>query len=234
MRNLKKEVGSPTSQSLAPVQDFKPPRDQGMKNPIGPYINNTMNENDRFDVAVLKNVEEKNHGDEIEVRTETSNNEAEQGHTGKLDEYDPSLDIPISLRKVAKLNIVRILLSVTVNKYWPLYQPDVKNAYLKGDLMKEVYMSPSLGFDAQFGFEIKDLENLKYFLEMEVPRSKEGKLIYLSHTRLDISFAVGVVNQFMHAPYEKHMEVVNRIMGNLKNTPESLPPVIVPLFGAIL
>ncbi|KAL4018221.1 hypothetical protein IC575_021811 [Cucumis melo] len=70
-----------------------------MENPIERCTNNTMSENDRFDVAVLKNVEEKNCGDEIEVRIETNNNEAEQGHTRKLDEYDPSLDIPIALRK---------------------------------------------------------------------------------------------------------------------------------------
>ena len=33
MRNLIKEVGSPTSQSPALVQDSKPPQDQGMENP---------------------------------------------------------------------------------------------------------------------------------------------------------------------------------------------------------
>ncbi|KAL4010313.1 hypothetical protein IC575_030164 [Cucumis melo] len=59
----------------------------------------------------------------------------------------------------------------------------------------------------------------------QVPVDKEqyqrlvGKLIYLSHTRPDISFAVSVVSQFMQAPYEKHMEVVNRILRYLKNTP---------------
>ncbi|KAL0548965.1 hypothetical protein IC582_013444 [Cucumis melo] len=45
-----------------------------------------------------------------------------------------------------------------------------------------------------------------------------GKLIYLSHTCPDISFAVSVVSQFMQAPYEKHMEAVNRILRYLKNT----------------
>ncbi|KAL0561520.1 hypothetical protein IC582_001950 [Cucumis melo] len=98
-RNLKKEVGSPTSQPPAPVQDFKPPRDQGMENPTEPCTNNTMSENDRSDVAVLENMEEKNRNDETEVRIETSNKEVEQGHTRKLDEYDPSLDILIALRK---------------------------------------------------------------------------------------------------------------------------------------
>ncbi|KAA0048527.1 transportin-3 isoform X1 [Cucumis melo var. makuwa] len=472
-RNLRKEVGSPTSQPPAPVQNFEPPRDQGMENPTKPCTNNTMSENDKSDVAVLENMEEKNRDDETEVRIETSNDEAEQGHTRKLDEYDPSLDIPIALRKgtrsctkhpicnyvsydnlspqfraftasldstiipkniytaleclewknavmeemkaleknrtweicalpkghktvgckwvfslkykadgtldkhkarlvakgftqtygidysetfspVAKLNTVRVLLSVAVNKDWPLYQLDVKNAFLNGDLVEEVYMSPPPGFEAQFGqqvyklqkslyglkqsprawfdrfttfvksqgysqghsdhtlstkasktgkiailivyvddivltgddqteisqlkqrmgdeFEIKDLGNLKYFLGMEVARSKYGifvsqrkytldlltetgmlgcrpadtpiefncklgnsddqvpvdkeqyqrlvgKLIYLSHTRPDISFAVSVVSQFMQAPYEKHMEAVNRILRYLKNTP---------------
>ncbi|KAL0543618.1 hypothetical protein IC582_018718 [Cucumis melo] len=75
-RNLIKEVESLTSQLSAPVQDFEPPRNQGMENPTKPCTNNTMSENDRFDVAVLENVEEKNRGDKTEVITETNNNEA--------------------------------------------------------------------------------------------------------------------------------------------------------------
>ena len=58
-----------------------------------------ISENDRFVVVILENVEEKNSGNEIEVRTKTNNNEVEQGHTGKLDEYDPSFDILIALTK---------------------------------------------------------------------------------------------------------------------------------------
>ena len=38
-----------------------------------------------------------------------------------------------------------------------------------------------------------------------------GKLIYLSHTRPDIAFAVSVVSQFMYSPYEEHLEVIYRI-----------------------
>ncbi|XP_038885577.1 secreted RxLR effector protein 161-like [Benincasa hispida] len=43
-----------------------------------------------------------------------------------------------------------------------------------------------------------------------------GKLIYLPHTRPDISYAVSVVSQFMQAPYEEHMTAVERISRYLK------------------
>jgi len=46
-----------------------------------------------------------------------------------------------------------------------------------------------------------------------------GKLIYLSHTRPDISFAVSLVSQFMHAPYQEHLEAVYKILRYLKATP---------------
>ncbi|XP_072056225.1 uncharacterized mitochondrial protein AtMg00810-like [Arachis hypogaea] len=48
-----------------------------------------------------------------------------------------------------------------------------------------------------------------------------GKLIYLSHTRPDIAYALGVVSQFMHQPQENHMEAVMRIVRYLKGTPGS-------------
>ena len=110
-------------------------------------------------------------------------------------------------------------------------------------------------------FEMKDLGNLKYFLGIEVFRSKRGifinqkkyildllaetpivnnhrlqtilgedstdkekyqklvgKLIYLSHTRPDISYAVGVVRRFMHLPQTSHMEAAMRILRYLKGT----------------
>ncbi|PRQ42978.1 putative RNA-directed DNA polymerase [Rosa chinensis] len=121
-------------------------------------------------------------------------------------------------------------------------------------------------------FEMKDLGGLKYFLGIEVARSREGislsqrkyvvdllietgllacqpadtpmeqnhklaeypdqvptnkeryqrlvgKLIYLSHTRPDIAYAVSVVSQFMHAPSEDHMHAVHRILRYLKTNP---------------
>ncbi|KAL0536844.1 hypothetical protein IC582_025807 [Cucumis melo] len=213
------------------------------------------------------------------------------------------------------------MLSVAVNKDWPLYQLDIKNTFLNGDLVEEVYMSPPPGFEAQFGqqvcklqkslyglkqsprawfdkfttfvksqgynqghsdhtlftkasktgkiailivyvddivltgddqtkirqlkqimgdeFEIKDLGNLKYFLGMEVARPKEGIFVSQRKYTLDLLTETGMLGcrpadtpiefncklgnsddqvPFMKAPYEKHMEAVNRILRYLKNT----------------
>jgi hypothetical protein len=46
-----------------------------------------------------------------------------------------------------------------------------------------------------------------------------GRLIYLAHTRPDVSYAVGVVSQFMHDPCTAHLDAVYRILRYLKSTP---------------
>jgi hypothetical protein len=46
-----------------------------------------------------------------------------------------------------------------------------------------------------------------------------GRLIYLCHTRPDISYVVNVVSRYMHDPRTRHMEVVYQILRYLKRTP---------------
>ncbi|XP_024310449.1 uncharacterized protein LOC106866887 isoform X2 [Brachypodium distachyon] len=46
-----------------------------------------------------------------------------------------------------------------------------------------------------------------------------GRLIYLSHTRPDLAFAVSVVSQFMHDPRSQHLDAVMRIIRYLKGSP---------------
>jgi len=267
------------------------------------------------------------------------------------------VDYQETFAPVAKLNTVRVLLSLAANQDWPLLQFDVKNAFLHGEILEEIYMDFPPGMEdsminsngmkvcklkkalyglkqsprAWFGrftksmkafgyrasnydhtlflkkgegkitaliiyvddmivtgndqdeiyslqkylvseFEMKQLGNLKYFLGIEVARSNHGiflcqrkytidllsetgllgckpvdtpieqnhmlfqcsnstsidrgryqmlvgKLIYLSHTRPDITYAVNVVSQFMHDPRKRHMDVVERILRYLKSTP---------------
>nr|CAN80920.1 hypothetical protein VITISV_014743 [Vitis vinifera] len=233
------------------------------------------------------------------------------------------IDYQETFSPVAKLNTVRVLLSLIGNLNWPLHQFDVKNAFLHGNLEEEVFMnipprysttpedkvvcklnkalyglkqSPRAWFSRfsaamkKYGFhddkeeisklqkhllvefEMKNLGGLKYFLGIEVSGSKQGifssqrkyvldllsevgmleckladtpivqnhqlgiyvnqvptdkeryqrivgKLIYLSHTRLDIAYAISVVSQFMHCPSEAHMNAVTRILWYLKFSP---------------
>ena len=265
------------------------------------------------------------------------------------------VDYEETFAPVAKLNSVRVILSLAANLDWPLHQLDIKNAFLNGELEEEVYMqipsglessstsnkvcklrkslyglkqSPRAWFDrltrvvkedgftqcqsdhtvfvkhssegkvALFivyvddivitgddhdqirhlkrllakEFEVKDLAQLKYFLGMEVARTKNGiyvsqrkytldllqetgmlgckvahtpiepakrsnledgsspankdryqslvgKLIYLTHTRPDIGFAVSMASRHMTNPTNIHMNAVNRILQYLKGTP---------------
>ncbi|KAJ0772240.1 putative RNA-directed DNA polymerase [Helianthus annuus] len=46
-----------------------------------------------------------------------------------------------------------------------------------------------------------------------------GKLIYLSLTRPDISYAVQFLSQFMHSPTEMHLEIALRLLRYLKSGP---------------
>ncbi|KAJ0852133.1 putative RNA-directed DNA polymerase [Helianthus annuus] len=145
----------------------------------------------------------------------------------------------------------------------------VDDMIITGDDEEEITRLKAMLFK---DFEMKDLGRLKYFLGIEVMRSRKGificqkkyildllaetgmidckpvntpmmmnqklymeenakladkgeyqrivgKLIYLSHTRPDIAYAVGVVSQFMHQPQVTHMEAVWRIIRYLKGTP---------------
>ena len=49
---------------------------------------------------------------------------------------------------VAKLHTIRIVLSLVVNLEWDLWQMDVKNVFLQGELEDEVYMRPPPGLES--------------------------------------------------------------------------------------
>jgi len=48
-----------------------------------------------------------------------------------------------------KMVSVRLFIAMTTLQRWSLYQLDVKNAFLNGDLQEEIYMEQRPGFVAQ-------------------------------------------------------------------------------------
>ena len=64
---------------------------------------------------------------------------------------------------VAKMTSVRLLLSMAAMSSWPLYQLDIKNAFLHGDRFDEVYMEQSPEFVAQGGVWF-DMQTTSFFI----------------------------------------------------------------------
>ena len=65
---------------------------------------------------------------------------------------------------IAKLNIIRVLLSIGANLDWPQQQLDVKNVFLNGDLKEEVYIDLPLDFDKRVGSKVCKLQKSLYGL----------------------------------------------------------------------
>jgi Reverse transcriptase (RNA-dependent DNA polymerase) len=79
------------------------------------------------------------------------------------------IDYEQTFTPVAKMNTVRILLSVVVNQKWTLHQMDVKNTFLQGMLEEEVYMAPPPGYIQQDNSNLVcKLEKLIYGLKQSL------------------------------------------------------------------
>lgn len=77
---------------------------------------------------------------------------------GKIERYKAQLvtkgytqkygvDYGDTFAPVVKINTIRILVLIVVNKYWQLRPFDVKSAFLNGTLDEEVYMDPPPGIN---------------------------------------------------------------------------------------
>ena len=56
------------------------------------------------------------------------------------------IDYSETFAPVAKMNSIRLVLSLAASQGWTVYQMDVKSAFLHGDLHEEIYMEQPQGF----------------------------------------------------------------------------------------
>jgi len=76
---------------------------------------------------------------------------------------------------VAKLNTVRILLSLTANQDWPLLQFDVKNVFLHGEILEEIYMDSPLGMTNSIGMKVLQIKEGSIWIKT-IPKSMVWKV----------------------------------------------------------
>ncbi|KAK8935501.1 hypothetical protein KSP39_PZI013578 [Platanthera zijinensis] len=85
-------------------------------------------------------------------------------------DLDEGLDYEEIFSPVAKLNTVRVLLSVVVHRQWPLHQLDIQNAFLNGDLQETVYVKQPPGFEITGVSQVCHLKKSIYGLKQS-PRT---------------------------------------------------------------
>ncbi|GKB51439.1 retrovirus-related pol polyprotein from transposon TNT 1-94, partial [Tanacetum coccineum] len=102
---------------------------------------------------------------------------------------EQGIDFEETFSPVARFEPVRIILALAAMMRWMVFQFDVKSAFLNGELKEE-------GWQMQGSSEV----------------------IYLTHTRPDLAYAVGLVSRFMHCPSKQHYGATKRILRYIAGT----------------
>jgi hypothetical protein len=86
---------------------------------------------------------------------------------GNMQEY--GVDYKEIFATMAKMTTVRTVISIAASQGWLLHQMDVKNAFLPGDLIKDISMTPPLGLFSSSSSAVCKLNRSLYGLK-QAPR----------------------------------------------------------------
>ncbi|KAL0444741.1 UNVERIFIED_CONTAM: Retrovirus-related Pol polyprotein from transposon RE1 [Sesamum latifolium] len=139
---------------------------------------------------------------------------------------------------VAKIITIRTFLVVASGLNWPIHQVDINTAFLHGFLDEDFYMVPPEGSSIPAGKVCLVVESTTTPLptglkltayiseelsDLEPYRRLLGRLLYLSFTHPDISFAAQQLSQFVHKPCRLHMDTALLLVRNRQRLPVPQP-----------
>ncbi|GJX91741.1 ribonuclease H-like domain-containing protein [Tanacetum coccineum] len=116
------------------------------------------------------------------------------------------IDVDETFSSVVKPATIRIVLSLTVSRKWPIHQLDVKNAFLNGDLSETTGLVGALPFLSLW--LILFLSALHCLLQQ----------LSVSLHRESWSYAVQHICLYMHDPMEPHFAALKRILRYVQGT----------------
>ena len=115
------------------------------------------------------------------------------------------VDYKETFAPVTRLETLRLMFALAVERNWEIRQVDVKNAYLYGDLDEEIYMEAPLGMDVPKG-KVLRLRKALYGLK------QAGRAWY--HKLKSVMKEFGLTQ----VPCEPHLFVTQKIVGKKKLT----------------
>nr|GEY38744.1 hypothetical protein [Tanacetum cinerariifolium] len=144
---------------------------------------------------------------------------------------EEGIDFEKLFAPVARLEAVRIFIAYAAHKSFPIYQMEVKTAFLNGPLKEEAYAKYTLEILHKHGMDKGqsigtpmatkpklDADLSGNLVDQTDYHSKIGSLMYLTSSRPDIVQAVCFCARYQSRLIKKHLKVVKRIFRYLRGT----------------